>query len=548
MNVPKSQSRSIRSLINNAKKGNIFSAIQLSDYYQQGKYVKQDEAKADYYKNLAYDFFKEQKLIISELRLSHYRAFQSAILNKFDPNLNIFIGNNGSGKTTILDAIHLSLSWLSTSINKSGGNGEQIEETDINIYNNAPYATVSSEFELNKNVKARLEVSKSKDGYTKVKSKLSEVKALGGFYKIANEINPNFNMPLLAYYNVMRSYDVNPRDLKETYNLTDSSNTDKFDAYQRSLNGKTDFNSFFRWFKKLTDILNSRPNNKEDILSSKAKDLLNEIEKIHTKESEKYRSALDLFLSMTDSDTHHANESDQVNTDNFRKQFEVINYVISQFMDGYGNIQIQIEPHLDLLIEKGGRKISVLRLSQGEKTLLALVLDIARRLLVLNPSLEDPLRGNGVVLIDEFDLHLHPLWQKNFAKNLCSTFPNVQFFLTTHSPLVLSEVRYNHVYVIEEDNKQELSISRPGQTYGLTSSQILDEVMNSQDLEQISRSSDVYEKIEEISDLIDEETKMSLKKAQLLLNALKEELNGDIPELVKAQARIYTLQAWLEDD
>ncbi|EHH1031118.1 AAA family ATPase [Vibrio parahaemolyticus] len=537
------QSRSIRSLITNSRKGNLFSAIQLSEYYRLGRFVKQDQEKSEKFKQIAFDIFSSQKLEVSELKLSNYRAFNEIHLKDFDSNLNVFIGNNGSGKTTILDAIHLSLSWLSTSINKSGGNGEQIDETDINIFYNAPYATVSSEMTLNKDVKAILEVSKSKDGYAKVKSKLAQVKAIGGFYKVANEINPEFNMPLLAYYNVMRSYDVNPKDLKETYNITDASSVDKFDAYQRSLTGKTDFNSFFRWFKKLTDIANSRSVDKEKNISSKAKALLDDIENVHGKNSEKYRSALELFLSMTEDNTSNEQESNSS-----LNQFDIIDNVISSFMDGYGNIQIQLEPNLDLLIEKGDRKISVLRLSQGEKTLLALVLDIARRLIVLNPSLQNPLEGNGVVLIDEFDLHLHPLWQKSFAKNLCSTFPNVQFFLTTHSPLVLSEVKYNHVYIIEENDEQDLSIIRPEQTYGLSSSQVLDDVMNFQDLDQISRPSMVHNKIERISDLIDEETEEALNQAQSLINELKDELNGDIPELVKEQARLYTISAWLEDD
>ena len=54
----------------------------------------------------------------------------------------------------------------------------------------------------------------------------------------------------------------------------------------------------------------------------------------------------------------------------------------------------------------------MLQLSQGEKSLMALVGDIARRLAMMNPMLENPLNGEGIVLIDEVDMHLHPTWQR----------------------------------------------------------------------------------------------------------------------------------------
>ena len=59
--------------------------------------------------------------------------------------------------------------------------------------------------------------------------------------------------------------------------------------------------------------------------------------------------------------------------------------------------------------------------------MLALVLDLARRLSQANPSLDDPLsEGHAVVLIDEIDLHLHPKWQRQMRiDKLTSTFPNM---------------------------------------------------------------------------------------------------------------------------
>ncbi|EGQ9799571.1 AAA family ATPase, partial [Vibrio parahaemolyticus] len=230
------------------------------------------------------------------------------------------------------------------------------------------------------------------------------------------------------------------------------------------------------------------------------------------------------------------------------KHVDIINKVISVFMDGYSNLEIQYEPYLDLVVSKNGRKISVLRLSQGEKTLLALVLDIAKRLILLNPTLSDPLSGNGIILIDEFDLHLHPLWQKTVARNLITVFPNCQFFLTTHSSLVLTEVGHKHIFILNEDREGKIDISRPNQSYGLDSSQVLDELMSSDSHKQISRSSYVQQKLDLISDLIDEESKESLTLARSEIALLESEINGDIPELVKEKIRLETALSWLDDD
>lgn len=66
--------------------------------------------------------------------------------------------------------------------------------------------------------------------------------------------------------------------------------------------------------------------------------------------------------------------------------------------------------------------------------------DLSRRLALANPQLENPCEGEGVVLIDEIDLHLHPSWQRQIVPALKRTFPHVQFIITTNSPQVLGEI------------------------------------------------------------------------------------------------------------
>lgn len=71
-----------------------------------------------------------------------------------------------------------------------------------------------------------------------------------------------------------------------------------------------------------------------------------------------------------------------------------------------------------MTVEKQGQELIIAQLSDGEKCLLAMVGDLARRLAIAKPGLSDSLQGNGVVLIDEIELHLHPQWQRQMVPAL----------------------------------------------------------------------------------------------------------------------------------
>jgi len=117
--------------------------------------------------------------------------------------------------------------------------------------------------------------------------------------------------------------------------------------------------------------------------------------------------------------------------------------------------------------------------------MMALVGDIARRLAMMNQSLDNPLHGDGIVLIDEVDLHLHPKWQRSLIRQLSETFPNCQFVLTTHSPLVISDAKDVLVYVLNDGELHEHN-----GLYGLDANQVLLEVMDTD-----IRNSDVQKRL-----------------------------------------------------
>ena len=117
-----------------------------------------------------------------------------------------------------------------------------------------------------------------------------------------------------------------------------------------------------------------------------------------------------------------------------------ISHALTTFLGGFENLRVQEEP-LRLLVDKDGETLDLSQLSDGERSFLAMICDLGRRLALANPRLSNPLHGPGVVLIDELELHLHPKWQRQIIHNMTTTFPHCQFIATTHSPQVVASRR-----------------------------------------------------------------------------------------------------------
>ncbi|WP_227136346.1 AAA family ATPase [Kosakonia radicincitans] len=173
------------------------------------------------------------------------------------------------------------------------------------------------------------------------------------------------------------------------------------------------------------------------------------------------------------------------------KVFKHIKHSISIFIPDINDVRLVYEQEgVKLVLYKNNKEISAQQLSQGEKSLLSLIGDLTRRLVLLNPGLENPLEGEGIVLIDEIDLHLHPSWQQTVILNLQKTFPNLQLIVTTHSPQVLSTVYSRSIRSLHEVNdilntipdfnfnNKIITTETPSfQTRGVMSADILSKIM-----------------------------------------------------------------------
>ena len=131
------------------------------------------------------------------------------------------------------------------------------------------------------------------------------------------------------------------------------------------------------------------------------------------------------------------------------------------------------EHHGLYVTKRGGNDIHIDQLSSGERVYLILLADLARRLQLIQPdkSLEEI---PGVVLIDEIELNLHPGWQRRIIPTLTRTFKGCQFLVTTHSPQVLGEVRSENIRILSRDWGHEIVCGSCGTgTHGRDSNEIL---------------------------------------------------------------------------
>ena len=126
-----------------------------------------------------------------------------------------------------------------------------------------------------------------------------------------------------------------------------------------------------------------------------------------------------------------------------------IEETLRTFLEGFSNLRI-LENPLRLVIDKAGVPLDLTQLSDGERSFLALICDLGRRLALANPMMANPLEGYGVVLIDEIELHLHPKWQREVVEKLRRTFPNIQFIATTHSPFIVQSLHHDELILLDD--------------------------------------------------------------------------------------------------
>lgn len=286
------------------------------------------------------------------------------------------IGGPGAGKTSVLEGLALIFSDL---IEKA--TQKQIRSNTLLtpgcIHNGAAELVVEGQFSFGNEDGLNYAVS-----YRKERAGRRERKEMA---RRLSElcVDDSAEIPILAYYSANRAVLSIPLCGKDQNKLG------KTAAYQKAL-GQTDFGAFFEWFRNQEDT------ERQESIVRRDKD---------------YRDS----------------------------GLEAVRASIHAILPELSDLRVKYSP-LRMHCRKSGQDYTIGQLSDGERCLLALFGDIARRLSLANPDSENPLLGGGIVLIDEVELHLHPKLQRKVVSVLRQTFPNVQLILTTHSPQVLGEL------------------------------------------------------------------------------------------------------------
>ena len=163
----------------------------------------------------------------------------------------------------------------------------------------------------------------------------------------------------------------------------------------------------------------------------------------------------------------------------------------------------------------------VSQLSAGYKCTISLIADIAYRMAILNPQLLDKVLSEteGIVLIDEADLHFHPKWQKRILNDLMEIFPKIQFIVTTHAPEVINSVKSESIVVLKNNE----ALSAADETYGKDANTILREVM-----EVSSRPDDIRKMFEQFYDHLD---KGDWEQAQRAIDRIEMQVGNNDAEV-----------------
>ena len=436
---------------------------------------------------------------IEKLRMQNFRGFKDVTID-FPSNLAVFIGVNGSGKSSIIDCCALFLSLLTNAVRTFhvlyDSEPPNLSESDIT---NGYDETCNQIFILFNATRLSLPITLTRKAATSDISPLVKLSFKNivdlvvqdpNYYETNSDLtkntqefhqivydkfrdDPYASLPILIHY----SADRNVYEIPLESNKEHQSN--QLAAYDQAITKKVDFTSFFIWYRNQEDLENE--------------------------------------IRLGDNPNH------------VDLKLKAIRDAIPLFVSKLSNLRVKRSSPIRMTMFKEKTELVISQLSSGEKNLLAIVADIARRLALANPSLDNALEGKGIILIDEIELHLHPQWQRDIIPRLTSTFPNCQFIVTTHSPQVLSNVKRENVFIVEDFQVYPAD----AYTFGRDSNSILSELMGVSE-----RPVEIQNKLRDCLYKIDDG---QIEEAKILLHELSDLIGHNDSEIVKANTLISFL-------
>lgn len=371
---------------------------------------------------------------INQIHLKNFRCYEDVEI-EFHPRFNIFVGINGTGKSSALEALRIAIGSLFLGVDKYKDKiaSPGISQDDVRLSRlEQQYPVVISSKGMiedfsadgaSRTVEIEWERSLTTKGGATRSANAKEIKEASVRMQEAIRKHKGIhNIPLVAYYS-----------------------TDRFKKEKKDVGVEPDGSRLRGYYNALDPLTN-------------------------------IKFFLDLYYTETLSALQHDTPS---------VILQAVNEAVKKCID-CDDLMFDIKRQELLLIQHDTHQGMPLHLlSDGVRSMLALVMEMAFRCYLLNPHLgkEAALLTSGVVLIDEIDLHLHPAWQKRVVKDLQTAFPRIQFVVTTHAPLVIGSLRDGKIFTIKDNQVYDF----PLQT-GMDANYILNEMGTSEMDDAIKRA------------------------------------------------------------
>jgi len=420
---------------------------------------------------------------IDRIKLLNYKRF-GAFEVALDPQFNLFVGDNASGKTTILDALTVGLdSWF---IGMKGVQGiGSIDQSEVHVipHSHGDVVTFEKQYParvefqgvvLEQSVSWSRELARDHGRTTTVGAK--DLTALAGEADRLVRKGDPLTLPIVCTYGTERLWYETPQRKRASKKEPAKQYPSRFDGYRNCTAFEIQETDLLRWIRAEVSATQQRRSETTALTVIKAA-ILDCVE-----------DARDVY---------------------YDERYKELIVVMKQ---------------------AGAQMFS--NLSDGQRVMLTLIGDLARRALTLNPHLEkDVLKLTpGVVSIDELDLHLHPRWQRRVIHDLKRTFPMIQFIATTHSPQLVGEALPHEIRILEGE-----TATAPSRSFGVDSSRILEEVMHVS-----RRNGETKELLSKMAGEIDRE---DLGEAKKTLGEVEQKLGPDDPEVTGANTLIDLLES-----
>lgn len=426
---------------------------------------------------------KGNPMFLNSIELQNFRCFSELKID-FSKRLTVIVGSNGAGKSTILEAATIAAGTLTSAMD--GITNYSIKKSDAHYKCFEVGSVIDVQPQFPVEISAKGVVDGNEVQWSRI---LNSAKGRGSLAsaknltQIANEYQNrlrqgdiSLKLPIISYYGTGRLWNQHREKKNDTLEKNSRNN-----GYIDSLDGAANDKLMKKWFQKMTIQQFQRE-----------------------KSSPEYVAVCNAMAQCFRSITGCTDVKIQFNMDT--NEIDVI----------YTNM------------DNEKVRIPVNQLSDGYKCTISLIADIAYRMAILNPQLLDKVleETEGIVLIDEIDLHLHPVWQQRIIGDLLEIFPKVQFIVSTHAPAVINSVPSDCLIILKENQVFGAS----DETYGKDANTILREVMGVAE-----RPQEIKELFDEFYNVIDEQ---DYEKAQHVLNNLESILGNNDSELTECRVRL----------